>query len=253
MGTQRKVHNLRDSSETHGTISNTTNIHPSPSTDRNPTMTITPTCDTCAAPATIQLELEPPTYICNACALPVTVRASGMFEEPSVWVSLDSYTKQAGGSPQSPALTAEQARALAADLIASAESAERHAAELAAAREASRPTLRAFTVSLSVVAPAGMSDADLAGIIDLTDWAGGIQIQHNVTIDDVQIMEKQAPFGTTTVASLFMDNITIDSYSGIPRVYINAAEDWITYGNEQDGVGKLAKLLWALDTNREVQ
>lgn len=29
MGTQRKVHNLRDSSKTHGTISNTTNIHPS--------------------------------------------------------------------------------------------------------------------------------------------------------------------------------------------------------------------------------
>jgi hypothetical protein len=32
------VRNLRDSSETHGTISTTTNIHPSPSTDRNPTM-----------------------------------------------------------------------------------------------------------------------------------------------------------------------------------------------------------------------
>jgi hypothetical protein len=190
MGAPKNVHNLRDSSETHGTITNTTNTRPSPSTDRNPIM--------------------------------------NPLLNPDLMV------------------TPEQARQLAAELIAGAVAAERRITEAV-------PTLRTFQVSMSVMAPAGMSDADVAGIIDLTDWAAGPQLDRNVTIDDVQIMEKQAPFGTTTVASLFMDNITIDSYRDIPRVYLNAAADWLDFGHEQDGVGKLAKLLWALDTNREVQ
>ncbi len=180
--------------------------------------------------------------------LPLTAMASACSTVPSVWVALDSYTKMNGGCAQSPALTPEQARQFAAELIASAESAEAAAAELEAAREAAKPTLRSFQVHLTVVAPAGLSDADVAGIIDLTDWVAGAQLDGGIIVDEVQHIPEHVPCAENNQQALYMDNIELFEPRLIPRAYKKAAEDWTNYIHEQDGTLKLAQLLYELDT-----
>jgi hypothetical protein len=116
------------------------------------------------------------------------------------------------------------------------------------APDAPAPTVRNFTVSMQVVAPAGMTDADVAGVIDLTDWAAGTQIGQGVVIDDVYHIQEHVPTAVNNERALYMDGLDLIETRAIPRAYKRAAEDWVNYCHEQDGVLKLAQLLYLLDT-----
>jgi hypothetical protein len=115
------------------------------------------------------------------------------------------------------------------------------------APDAPAPTVRSFTVSMSVVAPADMTDADVAGVIDLTDWAAGTQIGQGVVIDDVYHIADHVPCVVNNERALYMDGLDLIEPRAIPRAYKRAAEDWINHCHEQDGVLKLAQLLYLLD------
>lgn len=229
MRTQRKVHNLRDSSETHGTISTTTNIHPSPSTDRNHTMNT---------------------------ELPLTAMASACSTVPSVWVALDSYTKMNGSCAQSPALTPEQARQFAAELIASAESAEAAAAERKA-EQANQVNMHTFTVELQVAARGTINDLELAAIIDLHEWSYSLSDEHQAEIVDAVFVQPQMvrePLAKSDQRALYMDEIELPfDVRMIPLAYRQAADDWMTFSHKHGASLQLANLLWLLDTNGEVR
>jgi len=58
------------------------------------------------------------------------------------------------------------------------------------------------------------------------------------------------PLAQNNPRALYMNEIPLPERGSlaIPREYRNAAADWLDYGHEQDGVLKLAHLLFILDT-----
>jgi hypothetical protein len=144
-------------------------------------------------------------------------------------------------------MTSDEARQFAAELIASANVADGHAAEVAAENNAKKLVYRTYQVSLSVVAPARLTDADVAGIIDLHDWHAGTDFRHGILIDDVYHIPEHVPTAVNNERALYMDGLDLIEPRAIPRAYKRAAEDWVNYCHEQDGVLKLAQLLYLLD------
>jgi hypothetical protein len=145
-------------------------------------------------------------------------------------------------------MTSDEARQFAAELIASANVADGHAAEVAAENNAKKLVYRTYQVSLSVVAPARLTDADVAGIIDTHAWHEGTDLGHGILIDDVYHIPEHVPAAVNNQGALYMDGLDLIAPRSIPSTYKNAAASWVNYCHEQDGALKLAQLLYLLDT-----